>query len=352
MERVKSGFGMVVFLLVTIVVVVMMTGDISQAASTQKVSWKWNFYCVNMEEEPPAKIFATQVIPKVKERTSGNFVITPLWGPELGIQPMNYPKAIVSGAIEMAWAFPGYYLGEMPIVGANALPMRVKSMEDFKVLSDVSRKYFQQGYRDAYKGQIELLAAGPYNWGEMATTKAMKSVTDWTGMKIRVPDRLSMKFVERMGGVGITMPWGEMVPGLHQGVVTGVASAFESMTKAKLYDACNHVYLIHLAVGEHHVFGSSGALAKLPEDYKKILFEELERAQNLIWGIVLPKNLAHGQAIETWRQKGATIVEMTPAQYKELSERARPIWEEWSKSVGENADKLLKEYESKIGVRQ
>ena len=337
-------------LLITLILLVFVIGSVANASP--KISWKWNFYPMSMEEEPAAKALATQVIPNVKKRTNGSFIIKAYWGPELGIKPFNYPQAIAGGAIEMAWSFPGYYAGTMPIIQVNGLPMFISSMKEYKVLSDTSRNYFLKAYRGAYKGAIELLAVGPYNWAELVTTKPMSSITDWSGMKIRVPDKLGIEFVNKMGGVGLTTTWAEMVPALHQGVVTGVATAFESMTKAKLYEVCNHVYLINMAVGEHHVFGASKALASLPDEYRNILLEELAKTESYNWNKVIPLNPSHKEAIDTWSKHGATITEMTPADLKKLRERAQPLWKKWNESIGGAATELLNEFFVRTGQQE
>jgi len=321
----------------------------SQAASSETVNWKWNFYCANMEEEPVAKAYATQVIPRVKQRTNGKFNITPYWGKALGIKAMNYPPALASNAIQMAWTFSGYYAGDIPIIGAASLPMLTSSIEEYKGLSDITRKYYEKAYRNAYKGKVEIVAVSPYNWSEFVTTKPLVKNTDFSGMKIRVPDKMFMKWIGLLGGVGLTTSWSEMVPALHQGVVDGVGTAFESMTKAKLYEICKYVYLYDFGSGENHVIASSKALEALPQDYKNILLEELSKTDSYNWKCLIPVNEEHKKAIQLWKENGAEIIELTSAERKEVRDKTRPIWEDWEEKIGSDASEILKQFFVKFG---
>ena len=184
MRKWNLGIKVSVSVIITLLLLFSMTWKIAYASP--KVKWKWNFSSRNENDMPSAKSYITEVIPRVKQRTNGNFIITAHYADELGVKTINFTKAVAAGLIEMGWAYPGYYAGDMPIVQVNALPALVSSMEQYKVLSRIARKSHEATYRKVYKGAVDLIAVGPYNWVNLATIKPMVSITDWSGMKIRV----------------------------------------------------------------------------------------------------------------------------------------------------------------------
>ncbi|OFW47141.1 MAG: hypothetical protein A2163_02520 [Actinobacteria bacterium RBG_13_35_12] len=340
-------------LLVIIIMLSMVLLGYSQtpalSSELPKVTWKWNFYAMSIEDEEMAKNLATQVIPAVKERTGGKFIIEALWGPELGIAPANYPKALASGALDLAWTYPGYNIGDIPIIGLCVLPMLVSNTEEYKITAEIFRPGYEKAYEEAYNGAVRLVVQGPYNWAQLVTTKPAKSIMDWSGLKIRVAGKVEMQYIETMGGTGLMTTWDEMVTSLRQGVVQGAFTDFGSMTNAKLYEMCKNVYVVNAMMGDHHVIMSTKSFDKLPKEYQDILLEEMAKAEAYNWSTIVPVNSRFGEALKTWEDNGANIFQATPEELKALSALCVPIWEKIASDIGPEAVLLLQKARTALG---
>ena len=325
--------------------VLLFTGLLASACveTTDNIEWKWQFNVFGYDDAPAAEFFLNGVIPNVEERTNGEFQIVPYFAKDLGLDASNYPKALATGMIDMAWVYPGYFSSDVPTIQICMLWMMYRDFESYKVASDLAKPYHQKGYDRAYRNTVKLGAVGPYNWVIMATREPLPCIRDWSGLKIRVPDDASQRSLKAMGATGVIIPWVDSVPAVHQGLVDGVCNSLDEMTKLKFYEMTDHLYLFNMLSAEHHTLISNSAFEKLPSEYREILMDELKKAEEESWSRVIGANPDHTDAIEVWRENGAIIHEITDEDFEYIQNRIKPAWKAQTDLFKEEAPDLLAE---------
>jgi TRAP-type C4-dicarboxylate transport system substrate-binding protein len=337
--------------LIILLICAIVSGGLSGTATAKKINWKWQFNASGIETMSTAARYVEEVIPNVAKRTNGNFIITPYWWKDLGLSPTNYPKALASGMIDMAWVFPGYFGNDVPTVQVCNLWMMYRTFADYKIASNIAKPYHQMAYDKAYRETVKLVAVGPYNWVVMVTKKPFPSVTDWSGIKIRVPDDASQRFLKAMGATGVIIPYAEIVPATHQGLVDGVATSLDELTNMKFYEMCNNLYLFNMLSSEHHALVSSKSLANLPEEYREILMDELRKAEAKTWDVVIGENPTYNNAVKVWEDYGANIYKLNDADFKYVQNKMKPAWKIQTDKFKEIAPDLLEKVYNALGIK-
>jgi len=321
------------------------------ADTAPKVNWKWQLNVPGIEGMSTAVHYIEEVIPNIKERTNGRFVITPYWWEDLGLKPNNYPKALATGMIDMAWVFPGYFAVDVPTVQITILWMMYRSFEDYQIASNIAKEYHQMAYDKAYRNSVTLSAVGPYNWVVMVTKKPFPGVRDWSGMRIRVPDDASQRFLKQMGATGLMIPYAETLTATHQGLVDGVATSLDELTQMKYYEFCDHLYLFNMLSAEHHNLISTKALGELPDEYREILMDEMEKAEQKCWDQVIGENPDYEKSVKVWKDRSAEIYELTDDDFKYIQGRIRPAWKAQTDMFKEIAPDMLERIYEALGIQ-
>src|SRR5579863_2354453 len=90
-------------------------------------------------------------------------------------------------------------------------------------------------YRDRYG--LELLAIWSYPAQLIFCNRPMSGLADLKGINVRVASAMHGDFIEGLGGVGVTMPFDELMDGLRKHVVDCAITAAMSGYRVGLYKA-------------------------------------------------------------------------------------------------------------------
>jgi TRAP-type C4-dicarboxylate transport system substrate-binding protein len=99
--------------------------------------------------------------------------------------------------------------------------------------------WFQEQCDILYKNGYKVLNGGfLYGIRHTIATKAIRSPTDFRGLKMRTPNNeMSINIMEAMGATATPLAYGEMYTALAQGVVNGVENPIATIYDAKLYES-------------------------------------------------------------------------------------------------------------------
>jgi TRAP-type transport system periplasmic protein len=158
----------------------------------------------------------------------------------------------------------------------------------------------------------------------------MRSLAELKGKKVRVlASPFQTEQVARLGGTGVPLSLGDVLPALQQGTLDGamgalpVFSALQYQDTAKYITEAGHAYIFSMAVFSKRWFDA------LPADLKGIVMSTADqaRAEVLPWSVDF---LA--QQRKTWAEKGGEVIELSPGDHAELMAKTSPIGDDIVKS--------------------
>jgi TRAP-type transport system periplasmic protein len=200
-----------------------------------------------------------------------------------------------------------------------------------KLISDpeFSKAFLALG---ANKGLVgaSLFLTGPMVFDMRAP---LKSLAELKGKKVRVlASPFQTEQLARLGGTGVPLSLGDVLPALQQGTLDGamgalpVFGALQYQDTAKYITEAGHAYIFSMTVFSKRWFDA------LPADLKAIVMSTADQAR----AEVIPWSLDFiGQQRKTWIEKGGEVTAFSPADHAELMTKTSPIGDEIVKTKPE-----------------
>jgi TRAP-type mannitol/chloroaromatic compound transport system substrate-binding protein len=185
--------------------------------------------------------------------------------------------------------------------------------------------------REIY-AKFNIHYVGPVLWGveSIPAKKAIRSVADFKGVKMRAPEGLSAEIWRRIGVGVVTLPGSEVYTALERGVIEATDWGTLGMNQDLGY---HKIAAYPLYPGFHSMPASEVAVnmdrwKELPEDVKAIV-ETATRDFNR--DMIQRIGLEDAKAAAAAKSAKVELVNWPPAERKKFREIARQSWNDWAK---------------------
>jgi TRAP-type C4-dicarboxylate transport system substrate-binding protein len=200
-----------------------------------------------------------------------------------------------------------------------------------KIISDpqFSKAFLALGSNKGLVG-ASLFITGPMVFDMRSP---LHTLAELKGKKVRVlASPFQTEQVSRLGGTGVPLSLGDVLPALQQGTLDGamgalpVFSALQYQDTAKYITEAGHAYIFSMAVFSKRWFDA------LPADLKAIVMSSADQAR----AEVLPWSLDFlAQQRKAWAEKGGEVLELSPADHAELMSKTSAIGDDIVKTKPE-----------------
>lgn len=167
------------------------------------------------------------------------------------------------------------------LLGADLVGLTPNYEASRKVV-DAYREAFDKRLQERFNGK--LLAIWPFGPQVLFCNAPITGLADLKGRKVRVYDQSLAKFIERIGGVPVSIAFGETQQSLQRGVVDCAITGPSSANSAGWPEVSTHFMPIGFQIALNAYAMNLNSWKKLtPEQQSKLLqaFDQLERD---IWG--------------------------------------------------------------------
>jgi tripartite ATP-independent transporter DctP family solute receptor len=244
---------------------------------------------------------------EVKTRTSGAIDVQLFPSGQLG-QEKDMFESMRFGSLQLGYIAGNAIEGFEPSEGLFSLPYLFKSYEHvFKVQDGpVGREVAQ---RVLAKTGVRYLAYGHIGLRNTLTrSKAIRSVADFNGLKIRVPPSPSFVSAFKLLGASPTaIPGGEMYTALQMGVVDGVEGTPDILSDFKMFEIAKNYTLTHHIYTDIPLVIADKVWQRLPPEHQKALTDAARIAE--LYERKLAAEL-EGKVFETIRSQGVQLIEI------------------------------------------
>jgi len=314
------------------------------------ITWKVESQLNGPHDGDEFEFFWDEVVPNVKERTNGKFIINCYFGGELGIGYDQEPAAVGKGVVEMCGAdWNGFHTpSDLPLLAIDELPLLIRTLQQAQAVTDFLRPTMDEMYFNKYG--VKMISVGPYPTLQMpVTTKAPPSMTDWSGMKIRAGGPAGRMFVKAAGGTVTQCAHSEAYQAMQLGVVDGVITSIDCTERTKWYEPCNYLEAIPLGVGQYLWYVNPDALAALPDSYREVFLDEFAKYDAYMRKKV-EENTRQDEVLRTVEEYGLEILYPTDEEMDELTKMIKPVWDKWVEDTGGEAAAYLAKVKEICGL--
>jgi TRAP-type C4-dicarboxylate transport system substrate-binding protein len=220
-QALKAGLGVAVAGIVTAPAIVR-----AQAALKLPLSTAWpdgNFHVVN------ARRFAEEV----KKATGGAVEIDVKSGGQLGFKGPEHLRAVRDGLVPMADILDVQQIGDEPLMGVPGIPFLAGSPDELKVLMKHLRPEYE---KIAARNNQTVLYVVPWPNQYLHLKVKAETVDALKGIKIRTADKNAQEMWNTVGMAAVVIPWGETIPALSSGAVSGVSTSAVSGVDGKFWE--------------------------------------------------------------------------------------------------------------------
>jgi TRAP-type mannitol/chloroaromatic compound transport system substrate-binding protein len=264
---------------------------------------------------------------KVQEMSGGRMAIE-LHGDGAIVKGPAIYEAVRDGVLDAGQNTPAWQKGRFPAGDLlYTLPGGVTEYHDY-----ILWVYGGGGWQlaqEMYKGEVVVFPLGLTPPEEIWTNKPIKSLADFKGLKMRNAG-LSMELFQKLGASVVLLAGGEVVPALQRGVIDAAEFSDASMDLALgLPDVAKYVIgpPIHMGSNMFQLLVNPKSYAALPADLKSIVREATISATFEGYARHWSEAI---KAFEKIKQKGVTVIKLSPKDQAEARRLALEILEEKS----------------------
>ena len=183
------------------------------AMSQQKVLEPW---CAKIEKESVGRM-KCQIYPAM----------------QLGGTPPQLIQQVQDGVADIVWTLPGYTAGRYPSMEVFELPFMTNRAEP---ASRAAWEYYERFGKEDF-AKVKPLAFHVHDEGYVHNNKhPITKLSDFRGLKMRAPTRLTNKMIAAFGATPVAMPLPAVAEAVSKGVVDGYVLPWEVIPAVKLHE--------------------------------------------------------------------------------------------------------------------
>jgi TRAP-type transport system periplasmic protein len=265
---------------------------------------------------------------KLEEASAGKIKVEIYPSMQLGGTPPQLYDQARDGVADIVWTLPGYNGGrfpttetfELPFIAARAGIANAKAAQDF---ADVHLKTETK--------EVKLLSFWAHDYGLLHTNKAIATMEDLKGLKIRSATRIVGEMLKALGAIPVGMPVPQVPEALAQKVIDGVAIPWEVVPAVKVHELTK----FHTDMpGSPALYTATFFLAMNPKKYEE-LPAELRAIMDKESGQAFAQfagKMWDDQAITTAamvKARGNTLAEITADEKAKWVKACEPVTAKW-----------------------
>ena len=161
---------------------------------------------------------------------------------EMGLKGPELLRLMSQGVIEFGTATLSYFASDNPINEAIDLAGLAPDAKTARAVTEAFTPTYAKFYGEG--SNVKLLGISTYPAQVLFCNAPITGLADIKGKKVRTSSRTQAEFVEALGGTGVTMAFGEVVPALQNTVVDCAITGSLSGYSAKWYEVSTHLYAL------------------------------------------------------------------------------------------------------------
>jgi len=292
----------------------------AQAPLKLPLSTAWpdgNFHVVN------ARRFADEV----KKATGGAVEIDVKSGGQLGFKGPEHLRAVRDGLVPMADILDVQQIGDEPFMGIPGIPFLAGSPDELKVLMRHLRPDYE---KIATKNNQTVLYVVPWPNQYLHLKVKAETVEALKGIKVRTADKNAQEMWNTVGMAAVVIPWGETIPALSSGAVSGVSTSAVSGVDGKFWEFLKYFHATNHQWSSQLVTINNDTWKKIKPEHQKAIVELARKLEPEFWVSAFQ---ADKDSSKKMIEGGMTLVTVPDPMMADLRKRTADLLADYMKRV-------------------
>ena len=288
----------------------------------------------SQNEYKAAEVFAKEL----KKRSNGEIELKLYPNAQLGKDDLAMMQQLEGGALDFTFAETGRFSTFFPEAEVFTLPYMIKDFNHMK--KAVNTKFGKDLFKKVHDKKGMTVLAQAYNGTRQTTSnKAIKSLADMKGMKLRVPGAAAnLAYAKYTEAAPTPMAFSEVYLALQTNAVDGQENPLSTIKAQKFYEVQKYLAMTNHILNDQLYLVSNVTMEELPENLQKVVKESAEVAAEYHTKLFMDEEKS---LKDFFKSKGVTITEPNLVDFKKAM---KPFYDEYIKKngkVGENAIKAI-----------
>ncbi len=279
----------------------------------------------------------------IEQRSAGKIKVDIYPANQLGQLP-TVVEGVALGTIEAAASANGFWISLEPRFQVLDAPGLFDSVsQGFKILNDpdIRARLATWG---SDKG-VEILAPSLYSPLMLLSHKAIRTVADFQGQKIRTQGGapIQVEPLKKVGVIPVSLPLGEALPAMQNKTIDGMVGAAAPYVAFKYYDIAKPMTYLPATLIAAPVVTNRRWLKSLGPELEAIVREESRKAEEVFgeWNI---NDIQSKEQI--WKKNGGEVITMSPDESKRYIDAVSPV----AASILSANPKVKEDYEALLAT--
>lgn len=280
---------------------------------------------------------------RITKETGGAVQVTAHPGGTLGVKANESLRAVAEGVVPMADYALFQNASRGAVLAVETLPFLVADYEQLKVM----HRHFRPVWEAVLaRNNQKALYMVPWPNQFFFSKKALASVDDMKGMKMRSLDKLTTDWINRLGMTPVQMTNLEILQALGAGMIEGVPTSAGTAVAQKYWDFMKFGYITNHIWASNVMAVNLDAWKTIPPQHQATIERIAREMEPEFWAVSAAN---HGEKMAELQKNGMTLAPAPKAMLDEMRRRTEPLWTEYTKPMGAEAEKALADYRKQTG---
>ncbi|NEX62140.1 TRAP transporter substrate-binding protein [Noviherbaspirillum galbum] len=289
----------------------------------------------------PANNFQTQNLQRyaddVAAATANRLTIRLHPGGSL-LKPTDIFAGVRAGKAEGGEAIMSSLAREIPLLEIDSLPFIVSGYQDAMRMWETSRSAVEQAL--AARG-LKLLYAVPWPPQNLYSSRPLKSVADFKGLRMRVYSPATERFSQLTGAVPVTIQVVDLQKAIADDQLDLMLTSSWTGVETQAWSRLKNYYRVNAWIPKNMVFMRQDTFERLDPETQKKMLDLAKVAEQRGWQASRESDQEYENKLSA---NGVSIQQLDPFMRRSLDRIGETLAREWLKKAGSEELKVLLRY--------
>ena len=277
---------------------------------------------------------------EVKDKSNGKIEIAIFPSGQLG-DDRSMIEQLEGGALDFTFAELGRFSIFFPEAEAYTLPYMMKDFQHMQRATwdtEFGKKLMERIYNEL---GITILAQGYNGTRETTSNKAINSIKDMEGLKLRVPTApANLNYAKYSGASPTPMAFSEVYLALQTHSVDGQENPLSAIRAQKFYEVQPYLAMTNHIINDQLYLASNDTMDRLTPELRKVVKDAAVDAAKYHTNLFVTEE---ANLKQFFQDHGVTITEPNTDEFKAAMQ---PVYDEYIKKNGKVGEEAIKEINS------
>lgn len=278
----------------------------------------------------------------VEEATGGKVKMTIHAGGSLGIRANESLRAVEDGAVPVAEYGLFQQVGDLPILGIEAIPFLIKDYAQLRVMHELVRPTWEAQLAERNQ---KILYIVPWPSQNFFTKTPVATQADLAGMRFRTYDANTATMISNLGAVPLQMNNADIMPALATGKLDAVMTSGTTAVAQKYWEFLKHTYNTNHLWASNALVVNLEAWNALDAETRAAIEAVAAKMEPEFWAI---SEAEHGKRMAQLKENGMTVEAPTPELLEAMRAATAQMGPDFEAKVP-GAAEIIAEFKARTG---